>query len=70
MAQLLPYAFFLLCPISMGVMMWTMMRPRQSQPASPPIDPRMAELENQVNELRAALHARGAQGPEARTTGL
>jgi hypothetical protein len=69
MAQLLPYALFLLCPISMGVMMWMMMRPNRSQQATPPADPRIAELESQVNELRAALHARGVQEPESGKTG-
>jgi len=62
-AQLLPYLLFLLCPVSMGVMMW-MMRPSRSQHAPPPADPRIAELESQVGELRAALHVRKTGGPE------
>ena len=69
MAQLLPYALLLLCPLSMGAMMSIMMRPNRSQQATPPADPRLGELESQVNELRAALHARDAQEPEGRGTG-
>jgi hypothetical protein len=62
-AQILPYLLFLLCPVSMGVMM----RPNQSQQAIPPADPRIAELESQVNELRSAVRARDAE-PEGRRT--
>lgn len=69
MAQLLPYALLLLCPLGMGAMMWIMMRPNRSQQATPPADPRLGELESQVNELRAALHARDVQEPEGRRTG-
>jgi len=58
--HILPYLFLLACPVSMGVMMWMMMRKDHGQ-ASPPVsDPRVAELESQVNELRMALH--GPQG--------
>ena len=47
MSQLFPYLLILVCPLTMGVMMWLMMRGRQP-------DPRVAELESQVNELRSA----------------
>jgi hypothetical protein len=67
-AQLLPYLLLLFCPVSMGVMMWMMMRSNQPQQPTPPADPRIAELESQVNELRSALRARGAQEPEPRRT--
>src|SRR5712692_4941651 len=51
----------------MGVMMWMMMRKDQSH-ASPPVsDPRVAELESQVNELRMALHDRQDGGGVAAT---
>ena len=56
MEHILPYLFFLACPISMGVMMWMMMRKDPNQ--APKADPRMAELESQVSELRLALHGR------------
>lgn len=72
MAQLLPYLLYLACPIGMGAMMWMMMRSNQSpsRPAPPPADPRIAELESQVNELRSALRARGVQDSERRETGV
>ncbi len=47
MDHILPYLFLLACPVSMGVMMWMMMRKDHGQ-ASPPVsDPRVAELESQ-----------------------
>jgi hypothetical protein len=68
-AQILPYLRFLACPIGMGAMMWMMMRSNQPQPATPPAaDPRIAELESQVNDLRSAVRARGAQEPEGLRT--
>ena len=62
MDHILPYLFFLACPISMGVMMWMMMRKDHDHAAAPSSDPRLAELESQVGELRLALHQR--QGVE------
>ena len=52
MSQLLPYLLILVCPLTMGVMMWVMMRGMDhgKQP-----DPRVAELEGQVAELRSAM---------------
>jgi len=71
MAQLLPYLLLLLCPISMGAMMWMMMRSNQSsgqsRQATTAADPRLAELESEVKELRVALRARATQEPEAAT---
>ena len=68
MGQFLPYLLFLACPISMGLMMWMMMRPNKSQPAAPPPDARVAELESQVNELRMAVRAHGEQDRKTEKT--
>jgi len=56
--HILPYLFFLACPISMGLMMWMMMRKDHDHASTPKSDPRVAELESQVNELRMAVHER------------
>ena len=63
MDHILPYLFFLACPISMGLMMWMMMRKDHDHAPMPKSDPRVAELESQVNELRMALLER--KGGEA-----
>ena len=57
MSQLLPYLVLLVCPLTMGVMMWVMMKgmDRGKKP-----DPRVAELESQVNELRSAVGGKGS----------
>lgn len=52
MSQLLPYLLILVCPVTMGLMMWLMM-PGMGKGKEP--DPRVAELESQVNELRSAI---------------
>ncbi len=57
MSQLLPYLLILVCPLTMGLMMWVMMR-GMGQGKQP--DPRVAELESQLNELRSAVN-RGSQ---------
>lgn len=62
MDHILPYLFFLACPISMGLMMWMMMRKDHNPASAPKSDPRVAELESQVGELRMAIHQR--QGVE------
>jgi hypothetical protein len=64
--HILPYLFFLACPISMGLMMWMMMRKDHTHASAPKSDPRVAELESQVGELRMALHQR--QGVETATS--
>lgn len=61
MDHILPYLLFLACPVSMGVMMWMMMRMNHQQAPAAQSDPRVGELESQVNELRIALRER--QGP-------
>ncbi len=56
MEHVLPYLLFLACPISMGAMMWYMMRAQQSGPrgeAERP-DARIARLEREIAELRSA----------------
>ncbi|TAN33930.1 hypothetical protein EPN29_04665 [bacterium] len=58
MDHILPYLFFLACPISMGVMMWLMMPRHHKQGSAPTSDPRVAELESQLGEVRMALHQR------------
>ena len=63
MEHILPYLFFLACPISMGVMMWMMMRKDPTHASAPKSDPRVAELESQVSELRMALHERQRSEP-------
>lgn len=50
--QLLLYLLILACPITMGVMMWVMMRGMDHDKQR---DPRLAELESQVAELRSAM---------------
>ena len=50
-----PYGYLDWCPISMGLMMWMMMGRNHNQMSASGPDPRMAELESQVNELRVAL---------------
>lgn len=56
MNQVLPYLFFLSCPLSMGLMMWFMMRgmhgDRKEQSSASAL--RIAQLEREVDDLRAA----------------
>ena len=58
MENVLPYLLFLACPISMGVMMWMMMRKDHGHAPIPASDSRVADLESQVNELRMGLRER------------
>lgn len=65
MSQYLPYLFFLACPISMALMMWMMMRRDHGHGQAPRVDPRIAELESQVIDLRMSLrHTELAEIPE------
>ena len=58
MAQYLPYLVFLLCPISMGVMV----RGGRGAVPQPPIqDPRISDLESEMDELRAEVRERSRQ---------
>ena len=62
MSQWLPYLLLLACPVSMGLMMWLMLRmDHRNQPAH---DPRVAELESQMAELRSELMRRPVDGQE------
>jgi len=68
MSQLLPYLLILVCPLTMGVIMWVMMRGMDHGKQN---DPRVAELESQVAELRSALVRRGqaeVSAPEGEAT--
>ncbi|PZR93657.1 MAG: hypothetical protein DLM67_13390 [Candidatus Nephthysia bennettiae] len=69
MGQLLPYLLVLACPISMGLMMWVMMRSNKSEPVAPPPETRVAELESQINELRVAMRTRGEQDRDPQKAG-
>ena len=68
MDHILPYLFFLACPISMGLMMWMMMRKDHNNGSAPKGDPRVAERESQVGELRMALHQRQSAETSASVT--
>ncbi|HYS29662.1 MAG TPA: hypothetical protein VEQ12_09185 [Candidatus Limnocylindria bacterium] len=56
MSQALPYLLILVCPISMGLMMWYMMRPQKAAQAGQQESPevRLARLEREIEILRAA----------------
>jgi hypothetical protein len=60
MSQLLPYLLILVCPLTMSLMMWVMMRRMNRDKQA---DPRVAELESQLSELRSAVSRH--QQPEA-----
>ncbi len=65
MNQILPYLFFLSCPVSMGVMMWVMMRGmdgRKGEPTTP--DPRVTQLEREVQALRTVQQERTHESVE------
>ncbi len=50
MSQIVPYLFFLACPVSMAVMMWFMMRGMGSHPTNDQgaAGQRMTQLEREV----------------------
>jgi len=56
MSQFLPYVLILACPVSMGLMMWFMMRSpkgtQSTQQESP--DVRISRLEREIEALRGA----------------
>ena len=58
MIQFLPYLLILACPLTMGVMMWLMMRGMDNGKKP---DPRLNELESQLNELRSAMRESAAK---------
>lgn len=55
MSQILPYLFFLSCPVSMAVMMWFMMRGMGSHATHEQgaAGQRVTQLEREVEALRA-----------------
>ena len=66
------YLVFLACPLSMGLMMWWMMRmdhgSHQRQQSAPTQDQaRLAELESQLNELKAAIGFKAREDQGAQT---
>jgi hypothetical protein len=59
MNQIVPYIFYLSCPISMGGMMWFMMRGMQGGRAGQkPPDSRIDALEREVQALHAVQRER------------
>lgn len=60
MSQVLPYLLYLSCPVSMGLMMWFMMRGMQGgqKDEAPAVDPRIVDLEREVEALRSAREER------------
>ena len=60
MSQIWPYLAFLACPVSMGAMMWMMMR-GSGHRATAADEARIQALESELRELRSAEHA---QEPE------
>jgi len=67
MNQVLPYVPALLCPISMGAMMWCMMRgsSRTGAPDREVVDRRVVQLEREVGALRDALQRDAAESRQA-----
>ena len=61
MIQFFPYLLILACPLTMGVMMWLMMRGTENGKKP---DPRVSELESQLNELRSAMRGSAAKTEE------
>ncbi len=56
MSQVLPYLLVLACPISMGLMMWFMMRSPKGTPSAQQESPdvRISRLEREIEMLRGA----------------
>ncbi len=56
MSQFLPYLLVLACPVSMGLMMWFMMRSPKGTPSAQQESPdvRITRLEREIEMLRGA----------------
>jgi len=56
MPQVLPYLLILACPVSMGLMMWFMMRSPKGTPSAQQESPdvRISRLEREIEILRGA----------------
>ena len=56
MSQFLPYVLILACPVSMGLMMWFMMRSPKATPSAQQESPdaRISRLEREIELLRDA----------------
>jgi len=56
MSQFLPYVLILACPVSMGLMMWFMMRSPKTTPSAQQESPnaRITRLEREIELLRDA----------------
>lgn len=61
MSQWLPFLLVLVCPLTMGAMMWLMMHGQQG--AQRP-NPSIAKLESQIQELRSAVQHNGSADPK------
>ncbi len=59
MSQYLPYLLILACPVSMGLMMWFMMRSPKTTPSAQQESPdaRIGRLEREIELLRGAHEA-------------
>ncbi len=55
MSQFVPYIFFLACPLTMGAMMWFMMRGSKSQslPQANSAE-QLTQMRAEIDQLRAA----------------
>jgi hypothetical protein len=63
MSQLLPYVILLACPLSMGAMMWMMMRGMGNRPGKPRDEARIRMLEDELRELREHRDADPTRDP-------
>ena len=68
MEKVIPYAFFLLCPVSMGAMMWWMMRGMRrnssNAQAAEPMTAQLAQLQDENQQLRERVDRIDPQGIE------
>ncbi len=67
MNQVLPYVPALVCPLSMGIMIWVMMRGSswKNSPRQDTADTRVIQLEREMQALREARPERVSPSREA-----